>query len=95
MKKKKKPVKARPLLGGGFSSRLFLYTPSKQPINSKAPHRALARQRPLDLALVLQHLEELARREIDPARHGARVVELPAAARGVLLDPKRQLRGGE
>lgn len=33
--------------------------PSKQPIYGKTPNRAFARQRPLDLAFVLQHLEKL------------------------------------
>lgn len=65
---------------------------AKQPLNRKALHRTVPLHGLLDLALVLQHLEQLAAREVDIA--GA-AVEFAFAAAEVGLDLGGQLGGVE
>lgn len=65
---------------------------AKQPLNRKALHRTIPLHGLLDLALVLQHLEQLAAREVDLA--GA-AVEFAFAAAEVCLNLGGQLGGVE
>lgn len=66
-----------------------LASPEK-PLHGKTPDDAVSRQRRLDVAFVLEHLEQFTRREVDLVRRRGRVVFASATVR-IDLDPERQL----